>query len=536
MSWFVPKVPTSSSAGADAAGFFSARPGTAKPSSNVPASPDAAAPPDFQAVLKAATQSVSTPAATPPESSPADSQKTPDQPTASKTQKQPDIKSSPSPQSVDDSDSSPADPQPAELPAAATAQPATDLLPDAPPSNTKVAKPSAPAPSVTLQPPITSDAPPPALQAVPPAASPVIPAAACNHARNNSHLPPPQPLTPFVTSSVIASSSPGSASPFLNAFTGIAEGLHKIESARQSPNAPSSAPAPAPANPLAPAAATNSTSTPAANAQVVADNNNPPPDAPAKPEERQKAEKLLAAHPGAAQNTSNDFSPTSSTGPTIPAGQAAAAAPADAWATPAIVGAPSQRPAPVSISSPLTIAPTAAAPDPESTSAQTARAAQESPAPDPQQTFDQVVLGLRGNFDPRNGTAEIQLNPPNLGALHVSVALQNGSLTAQFQSSSDMVRGLLKDNLDKLKSVLEGQGVTVDRLVVNAPNPSAPASGSSQQSGGQQPNFGSAAHDGRSAGQYLDQRPGQRRPDADSFARLFRQAAGSSQAPVDLVA
>jgi hypothetical protein len=87
---------------------------------------------------------------------------------------------------------------------------------------------------------------------------------------------------------------------------------------------------------------------------------------------------------------------------------------------------------------------------------------------------------------------------------------------------------LLKGNLDKLKTALQGQGVAVDRLAVDAP-PDAGGTGQNPQA-----SFGSAAHDGRSAGQYQqDPRSGQQRSGGEGFARLFSQA---QEAPLDLVA
>ena len=42
--------------------------------------------------------------------------------------------------------------------------------------------------------------------------------------------------------------------------------------------------------------------------------------------------------------------------------------------------------------------------------------------------MDQIVLGLKGKFDAHTGKAEIRLDPPNLGAVKVSVTLDNGTL------------------------------------------------------------------------------------------------------------
>jgi len=163
--------------------------------------------------------------------------------------------------------------------------------------------------------------------------------------------------------------------------------------------------------------------------------------------------------------------------------------------------------------------------------AESARAAQETPPADAPDPMDQVVLGLKGKLDARTGKAEIRLDPPNLGVVKVSVTLENGILTAEFQSGSGVVRDLLKGNLDKLKTALQGQGVAVDRLAVEAP-PSGSDTGTASQN--PQASFGSAAHDGRSAGQHQsDPRAGHQRSGGEGFARVFTQA---QEAPLDLVA
>jgi flagellar hook-length control protein FliK len=166
--------------------------------------------------------------------------------------------------------------------------------------------------------------------------------------------------------------------------------------------------------------------------------------------------------------------------------------------------------------------------------AELAPTAQESPRAASADTLDQIVLGLKAKFDARSGKAEIMLNPPNLGTMKVSLSLDNGLLTAEFQSPSSVVRDLLNGSMEKLKTVLQDQGVVVDRLAVQAPPDSGASSSNPQAS------FGSATHDGRSAGHFQqDSRPQQRSPGAggggagEGFARLFAQA---QDAPLDLVA
>ena len=164
-------------------------------------------------------------------------------------------------------------------------------------------------------------------------------------------------------------------------------------------------------------------------------------------------------------------------------------------------------------------------------SAAIAAPAQETPgAADAQNTFDQVVLGLRGKLDARNGKAEIRLDPPNLGALHVSLSLKNGSLTAEFSSGSDVVRELLRGNMDKLKSALEAQGVAVDKLAVQA----MPEQGGTSSAGGG--SLGQTNPDGSNGGGATGQQkqPGQQGTPEETFAKLWEDL--QAKRPVDVMA
>ncbi len=138
-------------------------------------------------------------------------------------------------------------------------------------------------------------------------------------------------------------------------------------------------------------------------------------------------------------------------------------------------------------------------------------------------------MGLHGKLDPQNGKAEIRLDPPNLGSLRVSINLNKGALTAQFETSTDVVRDLLSSHMDKLRSVLENQGITVDHLAVQTqPEPSQPQAQDQQ-------NTGSSNHDGRSAGGYEQKRQGTQQDSHDlTFARTFVQAR--QDAPIDVLA
>ena len=60
----------------------------------------------------------------------------------------------------------------------------------------------------------------------------------------------------------------------------------------------------------------------------------------------------------------------------------------------------------------------------------------------------------------------IRLDPPELGALQVSVQMKDGVMTATFQTSNDDATKLLSHSLGQLKHALETQGVSVDKLHV----------------------------------------------------------------------
>lgn len=77
-----------------------------------------------------------------------------------------------------------------------------------------------------------------------------------------------------------------------------------------------------------------------------------------------------------------------------------------------------------------------------------------------------IVTAVRSELLPGGGTMQIRLNPPELGVLQISVRMQDGVMSASFQTSSDDATRLLSHSLSHLKSALESQGVSVERLQV----------------------------------------------------------------------
>jgi flagellar hook-length control protein FliK len=74
---------------------------------------------------------------------------------------------------------------------------------------------------------------------------------------------------------------------------------------------------------------------------------------------------------------------------------------------------------------------------------------------------------------------QIRLDPPELGPLAVTIRLNDGVMEASFETSNDQAAKLLSHSLSALKTSLEAQGVTVDRLHVQQ----APKSEQANQQG-----------------------------------------------------
>jgi flagellar hook-length control protein FliK len=79
---------------------------------------------------------------------------------------------------------------------------------------------------------------------------------------------------------------------------------------------------------------------------------------------------------------------------------------------------------------------------------------------------DRIVSSVRSELIPNGGTMHIRLDPPELGALQVTVRMIDGAMTASFETSTDQATKLLSHSLGQLKTALETQGVSVERLHV----------------------------------------------------------------------
>jgi flagellar hook-length control protein FliK len=139
---------------------------------------------------------------------------------------------------------------------------------------------------------------------------------------------------------------------------------------------------------------------------------------------------------------------------------------------------------------------------------------------------DSIVTGVKAQLLPHGGSMQIRLDPPELGALKVMVEMRDGTMTATFQTSNDEATQLLSHSLNQLKHVLEGQGVSVERLQVQqAPRADSQSAGddAKQQQQQQSQNW----QDEHAARQEQQRK--------EMLRRMWRRVSGVSD-PIDVTA
>ena len=131
-----------------------------------------------------------------------------------------------------------------------------------------------------------------------------------------------------------------------------------------------------------------------------------------------------------------------------------------------------------------------------------------------------VARGLRNAVQQNGGTINIRLMPPELGVVRIAVTLQSGSVNATFQTDSESVTQLLQSQMTHLRSALQQQGLSIERIEAQTRQPG----GATLQ---QQQQFGDSASDGRSKGQYQQQQRGGRQPGGRQPGSTWQEFAQS---------
>lgn len=117
----------------------------------------------------------------------------------------------------------------------------------------------------------------------------------------------------------------------------------------------------------------------------------------------------------------------------------------------------------------------------------------------------QLQRGLAQVLRQKGGTLNLKLTPVELGEVRISLSVAQGRVSGTIEASNESARGLLEQNLEKLKSSLEQRGVTVDRLEVRLAGASsgerAAAQGQDAHAGQQEgTNAGGGSAEGGSPG------------------------------------
>lgn len=113
-----------------------------------------------------------------------------------------------------------------------------------------------------------------------------------------------------------------------------------------------------------------------------------------------------------------------------------------------------------------------------------------------------ISRALQNAIQQKGGTITIRMMPPELGQVRVDIVMDGGKVTANFQTESESIQNLMSRELGQLRTALEKQGLTVERLEVTQRPASTNTSNQTQQESQEQHESPS---DGRSRGQYAQQ-------------------------------
>lgn len=86
--------------------------------------------------------------------------------------------------------------------------------------------------------------------------------------------------------------------------------------------------------------------------------------------------------------------------------------------------------------------------------------------PEGSRMMSRVMRSLTTMMNQRGGVMNIRLDPPELGELRIQMVLGRGSVSATFEATNEQTQAMLNKNLSALRTALESQGLTVERLHV----------------------------------------------------------------------
>jgi flagellar hook-length control protein FliK len=170
-----------------------------------------------------------------------------------------------------------------------------------------------------------------------------------------------------------------------------------------------------------------------------------------------------------------------------------------------------------------------ASPSPASVTTRSSPARATANTPNPGARFvaenhPSIVQSVKTQLLPTGGTMRLRLDPPELGAMQVSVHVKDGVVTASFETSNDQATKMLSHSLGQLKQALESQGITVGKMHVQQ--------SARNESAGDRPTDGESDSDQSRENTSSSQQDEQRR---ETLRRMWERLALGGD-PLDLVA
>lgn len=83
-----------------------------------------------------------------------------------------------------------------------------------------------------------------------------------------------------------------------------------------------------------------------------------------------------------------------------------------------------------------------------------------------QEIYDQIGEYIKTNIKPGISEVEMQLNPENLGTVHIHLSAKQGNVNAQLTVQNELVKAALEVQLIQLKENFAEQGIKVDAVEV----------------------------------------------------------------------
>lgn len=151
--------------------------------------------------------------------------------------------------------------------------------------------------------------------------------------------------------------------------------------------------------------------------------------------------------------------------------------------------------------------------------AQPGQVAQTQDTDNTQLNTARIARGLQNAVHQKGGAVTLRLTPPEMGTVRIQLQIQNGTVNAQFHAETESTRTMLNQQLSHLRTALENQGLSVERLGVQTMQNSSGSNLHNESESGRD----GQANDGRSRGGFTHQGNRQGQPSDTPEQQAFEQ-------------